>query len=69
MTIDQMLAAIAIFRKYIDTTSYVFHAEHDTLHGPHEDELANLTDEDRAALESQGWMIGSSDCWEHNCSC
>lgn len=69
MSIEQLLAAIAIFRKYVNVVNPIFQAEHDVLIGPHEDELPNLTKEDREALETMHWRIGDVDCWEHNCSC
>jgi len=69
MNIEQMLAAIAIFRRYVGLEKYIFHAEHDVLWGPHEDEMENITEKDEKELEALGWNINSDGCWAHNCSC
>lgn len=69
MNIKEMEAAIAIFRKYVETTKDIFHAEHDYLWGPHIDYLRRITDEDTKALERLGWDINGDDCWQHCCSC
>lgn len=64
-----MEAAIAIFSKYIPKGSPIFHAEHDYLTGPADDELTGISHEDCEKLKNLGWSVGEYDCWMRSCSC
>ena len=69
MNILQMMAVIEIFKKYVSETKHIFHAEHDTLWGPHGDYLRSITDDDVKALGRLGWRINDSGCWCCCCRC
>ena len=69
MSIEVMMKSCDIFSKYINSDELIFHAEHDTLIGPHIDLIQNLSNNDKEDLEELGWSITDYECWSRNCSC
>lgn len=64
MTLDEMRRGIEIFQKYLSKDEHLDGADHDVIFFAGRD--LPLSDEDRAELESLGFLLSEEfDCWIH----